>query len=211
MSNYENSPATALVATRCCCCGRKLVDADSVESGVGPVCRKKHGFAAPDVDPDFESAAVAADQLGDTGLDIAAVTAALNAQDAHKACNVLTYHAACHQGTETAQRIAAAVAVLGYRVLAAKIAGHAGAIAVVCVEDEKLGEAFAVKAPYSKVFNAVIYRSGAKQYWHKKTKTRRVAVADRAKLVFALREAFAGKSIAGPDGVKVLKSAKKAA
>lgn len=51
MSTYETAPATELLATACCCCGRPLVDAQSVEFGIGPVCREKHGFNV-DVAPD---------------------------------------------------------------------------------------------------------------------------------------------------------------
>lgn len=41
---YENAPATVLLATHCACCHLPLVDAQSVEIGMGPVCRKKHGY-----------------------------------------------------------------------------------------------------------------------------------------------------------------------
>jgi len=41
--SYEAAPATALVATHCCLCGRPLVDAESVERGIGPVCADKYG------------------------------------------------------------------------------------------------------------------------------------------------------------------------
>lgn len=37
--NYVNAPATRMLATNCCCCGRPLVDAISVELGIGPECR----------------------------------------------------------------------------------------------------------------------------------------------------------------------------
>ena len=37
-------PNTRRLATACCACGRALRDAVSVETGIGPVCRKKHGF-----------------------------------------------------------------------------------------------------------------------------------------------------------------------
>ena len=37
--SYINAPATKLLATHCCCCGRPLVDATSVELGIGPECR----------------------------------------------------------------------------------------------------------------------------------------------------------------------------
>lgn len=45
--SYENAPATQLVATDCACCGRPLVDAKSVEIGMGPHCRKRHGLDIP--------------------------------------------------------------------------------------------------------------------------------------------------------------------
>jgi len=38
--SYENAPATIMLATHCCCCGRPLVDAISVEMGIGPDCRQ---------------------------------------------------------------------------------------------------------------------------------------------------------------------------
>ena len=44
MSGYENAPATKYVATHCVCCGRSLVDAPSLESGMGPICRAKYGW-----------------------------------------------------------------------------------------------------------------------------------------------------------------------
>lgn len=44
--SYEHAPATELLATRCLCCGRQLLDAASVEAGVGPVCRKRYGYTA---------------------------------------------------------------------------------------------------------------------------------------------------------------------
>lgn len=42
--SYETAPATLLLAVECAACGRPLVDADSVEIGMGPDCREKYGF-----------------------------------------------------------------------------------------------------------------------------------------------------------------------
>jgi hypothetical protein len=42
--SYESAPATKMLATHCCVCRRPLVDAKSVELGIGPECRKRHGF-----------------------------------------------------------------------------------------------------------------------------------------------------------------------
>lgn len=43
---YEDAAATKILATKCACCGRPLVDSKSVETGVGPICRKKYGYSA---------------------------------------------------------------------------------------------------------------------------------------------------------------------
>jgi Family of unknown function (DUF6011) len=48
---YENAPATRMLATHCAVCARPLVDATSVETGIGPDCRQKHGYNV-DVDPE---------------------------------------------------------------------------------------------------------------------------------------------------------------
>jgi hypothetical protein len=50
MNGYENAPATKMLATNCVVCGRPLVDAISVEMGIGPECRKEYdGGIAPAV------------------------------------------------------------------------------------------------------------------------------------------------------------------
>ena len=38
-TDYTQTPACRLLATNCVCCGRALVDAVSVEMGIGPECR----------------------------------------------------------------------------------------------------------------------------------------------------------------------------
>jgi len=43
---YEDAKATKMLATHCCACGKPLVDAKSVETGMGPVCRKKYKYNA---------------------------------------------------------------------------------------------------------------------------------------------------------------------
>lgn len=40
-NGYESAISTQLMATNCCICGRPLLDADSVGTGVGPICREK--------------------------------------------------------------------------------------------------------------------------------------------------------------------------
>ena len=43
--SYENAPATDLLSTRCMACARPLLDAASVEAGMGPICRGKYGYS----------------------------------------------------------------------------------------------------------------------------------------------------------------------
>ena len=49
--SYENAPATRLVAKACCICGRPLLEAESIRSGIGPVCAEKTGFGRESLAP----------------------------------------------------------------------------------------------------------------------------------------------------------------
>ena len=44
--SYTRAKSTKLLATHCIICNRSLRDAESVELGIGPVCRDKYGFNA---------------------------------------------------------------------------------------------------------------------------------------------------------------------
>lgn len=48
-NGYVNAPATKMLATHCVCCGRALVDAISVQLGIGPECRQNDGGISADV------------------------------------------------------------------------------------------------------------------------------------------------------------------
>lgn len=41
---YEESIQCQVLATACACCSKPLVDSVSIETGMGPVCRSKHGY-----------------------------------------------------------------------------------------------------------------------------------------------------------------------
>lgn len=79
--SYENAKATGLIATHCVCCGRPLLDAESVELGIGPVCREKHGY-----------------NEGITG-------------DARRKANALVHEAAAVQGTNAGRVVEIAVEI----------------------------------------------------------------------------------------------------
>jgi len=44
VNDYTKAPATKMLATNCAVCSRPLLDALSVEIGIGPICRKRHGY-----------------------------------------------------------------------------------------------------------------------------------------------------------------------
>lgn len=52
---YEEAPATRLVAKHCCVCGRPLVEAESIASGIGPICAKRTGYARPSLPPEVRA------------------------------------------------------------------------------------------------------------------------------------------------------------
>lgn len=78
--SYETAPATIMLATQCACCRRPLVDAVSIETGMGPVCRKRHGFNAADTAADWS--AVAGAMLAASGHNFAALTERATTGDA---------------------------------------------------------------------------------------------------------------------------------
>jgi exodeoxyribonuclease-5 len=49
--SYTESPATDMIATTCAVCARPLVDAESVELGIGPDCRTVYGLTTTAVEP----------------------------------------------------------------------------------------------------------------------------------------------------------------
>lgn len=55
--SYVNAPATKMLATHCAVCARPLVDAQSVECGVGPDCRKKYAYDLPEAADDVREQA----------------------------------------------------------------------------------------------------------------------------------------------------------
>src|SRR4051794_41120369 len=91
---YEDAIQTRMLACYCACCGRPLVDAVSVEWGIGPICRDRLGISSVIDD------------------------------DVRRLCNRLTYAAAIYaqQGRVTEVReCARAIRVVGLEELATAI------------------------------------------------------------------------------------------
>jgi len=199
MSHYENAPATLMVATSCAACGRPLVDAVSVEAGMGPDCRDKHGYYEEQSSPDFEAALKMLAPL--SAEDRAAFFAAQ--PDAHGMANKLVHRVAADSNPLVRGACIAAIGALGFIRLAHKLADHAKGI---CVEE--LGGMLVVKSPYSVEFNEAVRRvPGAR--WVKnpegKGGARHVPASARVALWAALKAGYPrGTPVFGSKGTAVL-------
>lgn len=193
---YENAPATKMVATHCAICSKPLVDADSVEAGIGPHCRKRHGYGVPNGDPDWNRAA---ELLLAGGMD--PQTLPCWGEDAHKASNVLTHQVAAGLGGKLIlARLVAAVEALGYSRLARAMGKALGAVVV-----ERGETNLRVKAPYSETFNLNVRRVPG-QRWNREEKVREVPVESAKALWVALKNSYdAGTLVFGSKTVIIEK------
>lgn len=204
MSNYENAPATQMVATKCACCAKPLVDAVSVETGVGPDCRKKHGYGSAQKPADLVRAAAALASLGAASFAgvsvdvlIATLPCATDAEQARTIANKLVHCIAIEQDGRIVDALIAAVDALGFETLAARCAKRVGVVDV-----RVTGDWIAVKAPFSQAFNDSLRRLGpGMSKWDKETKTRYVFCSKRTALWNMLRDAFAGYMLASDKGL----------
>lgn len=126
--SYENAPSTILLATACACCGRALRDAISVETGVGPECRERFSFDEAQGTPNWVAATELMREVAKESTIFVELLARFESRefvDARSAVNVLVHHVA-HQKSNLdnniARKIFSSIAMLGYTVLADRIA-----------------------------------------------------------------------------------------
>lgn len=170
--SYESAPATKLLATHCICCGRPLLDSESVELGIGPVCREKHGYLV--------------------GIP----------EDDRTACNVLVHEGAVRAQEGNVKRvldIATEIEKRGLAKLAGIIRERFIHILITDAADGGVeirtpyDEAF-LSAIYKHI------PRGA-QRWDKERKVRVVTAAGKRGLLKALAATWPGKQALAPKGV----------
>lgn len=177
--SYENAPATTMIATHCAVCGRPLLDAESVERGIGPDCARRYGYGAAQGAPDW--ARVAA-----LGLD------EMLQEDPRAFANALVHRIALDQRGEHVTKYVACLDALGFGKLAARIAERVATVVTVEVE----GDAFVVESPFSTVWNEEVRRISGQRFekrpnGNKKPRAVRVVpVSSRAQLWEAIRNAY---------------------
>lgn len=180
--SYESAPATQILATHCCVCGRPLVDAKSVEVGMGPDCRRRYG--------------------ADDALDVT--------EDARREANRATYLLALWRrnlfGAPSGKEAAALVArlkELGFVVLSSTLAERLCDVALDEVEDRG-SLALALSSPYDERFVRELKASAPLRRWDAST-SRWLIAGDASReeknVVWrVVRRAFGGRLFRGPDG-----------
>lgn len=192
---YENAPATLMIAVNCACCGRPLLDATSVETGMGPTCRKRHGYDKPEMAVTLADVVVIAATLPQ---EVFAVVVN-GATTARVLANRLVHRTAC--ADEGAPRIPYinAIRELGYHKLADALTKRICGIVI-----EEVDGRFQVRAPFSPSFNHAMHGIAGTRWVKNPTGKggyRAVPVAAKAALWAALRACFAGSVARGPKGL----------
>lgn len=193
-ASYLSAPATKLLATKCACCSRPLLDAVSVETGVGPDCRKNHGYGAADMLTDW--AGVDAVLEGTDALEV------IKTEKIHPrlAANYLVYLIAAEQNGVNVHRYTAALARLGFRTLAGRVALRIRGVVVTADGAELL-----VKAPFSARFRGELRFTRVTASFDKKADAWRVPATEARALFAAIKGGFPrGTVVVGSKGATVL-------
>lgn len=196
--NFENSAACKMLATRCACCGSKLVDATSVEFGIGPHCRKAHGY---------QDAYPLDDEMVDSVKEILAnhpvmsdkLVAALSGESTRRAANLLVHFIAMNQKKSCVFAPMKALEVMGYKVLADRIAKKVKPLKVDLVEGR-----YEIMTP-GYVAGWVDRVKGIKgRKYNADRKSWSVPADSKRELWTALIDTFPGYMAVGPKGVFVV-------
>lgn len=109
-TNYENSVQCKLVAVNCAVCARPLVDDISVETGVGPTCRKRHGYAEAQGEPNWP----AVEETLQVMVADAPIMEALAKRQQQRLGNLIVHRIAVHQQGGVVPALIGALADLGF-------------------------------------------------------------------------------------------------
>ena len=213
--SYENAPATKMLATNCACCGPAAGRRAERRGGIGPHCRKRHGFSTPDAGADWDKLTAVLPSIEKhapgVAFDLRArfINSALgtldNSEVARVCCNLLTANIALDVDAPAASPMAHAIWVLGFRKLAEIIITRR--MGGISIKRDAASNRYVVVSPYSTKFLAVRGSIGG-CLWSKKLKAHTVPATDdhRKRLWAAVTRAYpAGTLVVGDRGVAATK------
>lgn len=172
--SYENAPATKMLATRCAVCAHPLVDAMSVEIGLGPDCRAKYGY----------------DHIHDCS------------EEDRAEANRLVYEIACDQkGTARIASNSKRLFELGFSKLIVAILRRVATVQIGMTDDTHAHGAgrLAVKTPYSEEAVTALRQVPGRR-WDAENKVNTFPASSRVPLFQALQKLFPGATAIGPKG-----------
>jgi len=187
--SYESAPATKLVATACCCCGRPLVDSVSVEAGVGPKCRERHGYGEAQGEPDAKAYQ-------------AAMCVPLQTTATQTIANYLTHRIAADPSAPSVSSSIAAIDALGFHRLAAKLADRAMGPLIEVDEDRdpRGSPILVVRTPFSEELLGALCRVPGR-HWDEARRATTFPVSSAVALAATLRRMFPPTTLVrGRDG-----------
>lgn len=192
MSNA--TPSSMLVAVFCGACGLPLQDAVSVETGIGPICRRKHGYESAQGDANWKLAKrllgpVACLEMSEVGE---------SADWAHAVANRICHRVAVFQDGPDVARMVEGLAALGFRRMAARMAERLGAVTV-----EAEGDELVVRMTFGQSQRCEL-RSVPGRQWDRTAHVNRVPASSRRELWAVLRAGLPGSLVSGPGGVAAL-------
>lgn len=208
-TGYENAPATQLIAVHCCACSLPLVDSDSVELGIGPVCRKKLGKLDADGVPEWEACAesLALFSVANPGDDEARVIfeqcldnldTARKGIEPQKLANLITHYVAAVQHRHDAHvgHLVDALMHMGRPNLSKRLRER-----LYTVRIEIDGTDMLVTCPYSDTFRDAMWNRGKRVgAWDRPVKAFRVPLTHKSGLMSALKRAYPNTNAHGPKG-----------
>jgi hypothetical protein len=199
--SYENAPATRLLASHCCICGRPLVDGLSVELGLGPECRKRHGYRKLDTAPNWE---VVTAMLYNHHQQVTPETiVAIEAQDERRFANIVVNWAARNRSNRRdVLRAAQLIVAAGYVKLGKTLARRAlRTLPLVTVTKEN--EYLIVEAPHNT--QAILEsRNVTGRTWDSKRKVKIWPMSSRLEVWDWLKAHYRGYPILTDRGILLI-------
>lgn len=187
--SYHDAKATRILATHCVSCGKDLLDAKSVEIGMGPDCRRRF-LRNPEIETTDEMRLRALGALAVSGLPTEIIDAVMaHKGDARVVCNTLVFHAALHfTDKEFVLGCTPVIRLLGYVKLADKLEKDRSTVKLTATDDGWIE----VYVPRNETFMAGAHKMGGEIHRHPKGRFKCWAVPEDRKdsLVLLLGATF---------------------
>ena len=206
MEYQPNAEGAKLIPTRCCFCGRDLLDAESIDLGYGPICAEKYGMLHGDraelTQADVKALKEAISAIPDWAQR--PIEAAIKTGSPRDVVNKAVYQCsvAISYGEATKNAIIGTLhnvaQICGYRKVADRMVDFYNQRAF-CGRIEDRGGAIAFFTGYSQQFNAEV-RSVPKQFWDGNLKARILPKSSIPQFLQVLSSCFPDQLVAMPDG-----------